>query len=476
LRSVALLFTWMLLACGDGIPQTVDAVSAQSELTAASPSDDIRQRLQAIPGMRVVQEKSVPGNSSVRFFVLEYEQPADHNHPERERFRQRMTLLHRSAQAPMVLANTGYMLYSLQPYNTEPSYLLNANMLMVEHRFFGTSFPAARDWKLLDIQQAAADHHRIVQALKPLYPARWLSTGSSKGGMTALYHRYFYPNDVHATVAYVAPSMHFDGDPRFVDFLENVGTEDCRERLRQVQRALLSRRAEMQPFIQELIAAGYTFEGLGLERSYEFAVLEAPFTYWQYGPGVAACTRIPAPNAPAEELYAFLSDINYLEYYSDQEMEPYAAFYYQSATQLGSPRYPEAHLRTLLRYPGQDVTRNYLPYGVEKEFDRQAMRSVERWVHTRAERVLLVYGENDPWTTGAMKVNPANDSARYFAPGVGHGADIYGLSAPERSHALQQLSTWMGVPLRPYPSAQALVVESEELPVVNLALERRHRR
>ena len=34
LRSVALLFTWMLLACGDGIPQTVDAVSAQSELTA----------------------------------------------------------------------------------------------------------------------------------------------------------------------------------------------------------------------------------------------------------------------------------------------------------------------------------------------------------------------------------------------------------------------------------------------------------
>jgi hypothetical protein len=60
-------------------------------------------------------------------------------------------------------------------------------------------------------------------------------------------------------------------------------------------------------------------------------------------------------------------------------------------------------------------------------------------------------------------------------PGGNHGAAIYRLPAHDQGQALQQLSAWMGVPLRPYPSAQELAAESEDVPVVNLALERRQR-
>jgi hypothetical protein len=74
-------------------------------------------------------------------------------------------------------------------------------------------------------------------------------------------------------------------------------------------------------------------------------------------------------------------------------------------------------------------------------------------------------------------VNPANDSARYIVPGGNHSATIRQLPAAEKSQALQQLSTWMGVPVSLSSTAQALAAGSEEeLPVVNLALERRHRR
>ncbi|WP_224244735.1 S28 family serine protease [Hyalangium gracile] len=470
--TVLLLCAWLLQACGEGIPEAVDTGSARSRLEAAD-SGDILAQLQAIPGMTVLQEKPVPGNPSLRYFVLDYEQPADHRHPQRERFQQRMTLLHRASSAPVVLASTGYGLYTYQPVNTEPSYLLTANVLYVEHRFFNTSTPASSNWKLLDIYQAATDHHRIVQAFKPLYPASWLTTGGSKGGMTSIYHRYFYPDDVDATVAYVAPNSYLDGDPRYVHFLNHVGTEDCRQRLRQVQRGLLTRRAEMQPFIDELLSYGVTFDGLGLEKAYEFAVLEAPFTFWQYGSGVDACEYIPGANAPAAELFQFLTDTNSLDFYADQSLAPYAAYYYQSATQLGGPRYPEAHLWPWLKYPGQDVSRSFPPYGVDKDFDFLTMYWVERWMKKSAQRMMLIYGENDPWSTGAFEVSPSNDSVRYFVAGGNHGASIYDLPEAQRSQALRKLSDWMGVPTRPFPSAAAR--GAEELPVVNTALMRRPR-
>ena len=42
--------------------------------------------------------------------------------------------------------------------------------------------------------------------------------------MTSVYHRRFYPDDVDATVAYVAPISFGAPDDRYIDFLANVGT------------------------------------------------------------------------------------------------------------------------------------------------------------------------------------------------------------------------------------------------------------
>ena len=56
-----------------------------------------------------------------------------------------------------------------------------------------TSGDTSGDWEVLDIFQAAADHHRIVAALKSIYSGARINTGHSKGGMTAVFHRRFYP-------------------------------------------------------------------------------------------------------------------------------------------------------------------------------------------------------------------------------------------------------------------------------------------
>ena len=72
-----------------------------------------------------------------------------------------------SLDAPMVLMTAGYA-NNWGDYRVELTQLLEANQLVVEHRFFGNSRPYPLDWSLLDIRQAAADHHRIVQDIGPI--------------------------------------------------------------------------------------------------------------------------------------------------------------------------------------------------------------------------------------------------------------------------------------------------------------------
>ncbi|HEX8436901.1 S28 family serine protease [Archangium sp.] len=479
-RSIAALAALLLLqACGDAPPAPVEdtgsvATSAVARALADAPqSMDMGDRLRAIPGMRVVVDRWLNASKRTRFFVLEYAQPADHQHPQGERFPQRMTLLYRASapDSPVVLYTSGYNIYP-SPWASEVTQLVLGHQLTVEHRFFASSTPASRDWKLLTIEQAAADHHRIVQALRPLFSGKWVSTGGSKDGMTAVYHRSFYPDDVDATVPYVAPNSHGDDDVKYSQFLDSVGPDaGCRARLREFQHTALQRREELMPFMVGRVATGgETFDALGMERAFEFAVLEAPFYFWQYG-GAGYCPTIPAPDAPAAELFDFLDfHANIAFSYGDAALETFQAYYHQAATQLGAPRYPERHLQGLLRYPRQDIPANYPPLGVEKTYSPVAQLRVKHWVRDHAQRMLFIYGANDPWSSHPYEVRERNDAFRFFVPEGNHFASLMDLPEPERTQALERLFTWVGVaPSVARQTAPGVTAEVDEIPTVNPA-------
>ncbi|NMO13847.1 hypothetical protein HPC49_39085 [Pyxidicoccus fallax] len=448
-------------ACGDTavVEPAAPEPSAQAVATleAVADAEDILARLQAIPGLTILDEQPSP-LPGTRFFRMQFELPANHTRPLGERFQLRVNLLHRSVEAPVVLASSGYGIIDA-PVETEPTALLGANQLMLEHRFFGTSRPDSNDWRLLDIRQAASDYHRVIQAFKPLYGARWLTTGGSKGGMAAVYHRYFYPDDVDATVPYVTPNSHGLDDARYAFFLDHVvGTADCRAKLQAFQQDVLQRRDELRPFVEALATTWETgFETIGgADRALEFAAVETSFYFWQYA-GELYCSYIPAPGALAEETFFFLDGITGIAFtYGDVELDFYAAYYYQSATELGWTRFPTRHLRGLLRYPGEDEPRAYLSFPVRERFDHGLMLRVEHWVRSRGERMLFVYGENDPWSASAFSVRERNDAFRFYVPGGNHRANIGQLPEPERTFAVERLRAWMGVSS---PEAPALAVE-----------------
>ncbi|MDQ0991023.1 S28 family serine protease [Streptomyces sp. V3I7] len=420
------------------------ATAAQPEATTGS--TDIKERLLAIPGMSLVEEKPYTG---YRFFVLNYTQPVDHRHPSAGTFQQRITVLHKDVSRPTVFYTGGYNV-STTPSRREPTQIVDGNQVSMEYRFFTPSRPDPADWSKLDIWQAASDQHRIFEALKPVYDHKWISTGGSKGGMTATYYERFYPRDMDGVVAYVAPNdVVNDEDSAYDRFFASVGTKECRDRLNAVQREALVRREPLEKKYEAYAADnGYTFTTVGsLDRAYEAVVLDYVWGFWQYSL-LSDCDTIPADakTATDQEIWDSIDTISGFSAYADQGLERYTPYYYQAGTQLGAPTIEFPHIeKELIRY-GSQPPRNFVPRSIPMKFQPSAMRDVDTWVRQNAHQMLYVYGQNDPWGAERFRLgNGASDSYVFTAPGMNHGANVAGLVPDEKALATARILEWAGV-------------------------------
>ena len=213
--------------------------------------ETLLSRLQDLPGVTVTE--ITPPEGYLQAFEIQVTQLIDQQNPAYGTFTQRIFLSHIDETRPMVLETSGYGASS--NYINELATLLDANQIRVPHRFFPNAKPDPLNWRDLTIRHAADDLHHIVELFKRIYKEKWVNSGGSKGGMTALFHRRFYPNDVDVTVAYVAPLMFDTEDLRFEKFLlEDVGEEACRNRLKEFQRRLLINSQALLPYVSAYAA------------------------------------------------------------------------------------------------------------------------------------------------------------------------------------------------------------------------------
>lgn len=415
---------------------------------AGSDAGDIKDRLLAIPGVSLIEEKPYPG---YRFFVLNFTQPVDHRNPKKGTFKQRITVLHKDTARPTVFYTGGYNV-STNPGRREPTQIVDGNQISMEYRFFNPSRPDPADWSKLDIWQAASDQHRIFKALKKIYGKKWISTGGSKGGMTATYYERFYPKDMDGVVAYVAPNDVVNKEDSAYDrFFAKVGTKECRDRLNAVQREALVRREPLEKKYAEVAAAeGFTFQTVGsLDKAYEAVVLDYVWGFWQYST-LADCDSdvIPkdAKKATDDEIWTSIDTISGFSFYTDQGLEPYTPYFYQAGTQLGAPTIKFPHVeKKYIRY-GYQPPRNFVPRDIKMKFQPKAMRDVDTWVRNNAKQMLFVYGQNDPWGAEPFHLGKkARDSYVFTAPGANHGANVAGLVEAQKDLATARILKWAGV-------------------------------
>jgi hypothetical protein len=418
---------------------------------------DLLDRLAALDGVTVQEVTPSDPEPGLRYFDLWFTQPIDHDDdPSGATFQQYAALIHRDVDAPVVLYTSGYGATRLRRRH-EVTGVLGANQLSVEHRFFDRSIPdpGVYDWAQLTVEEAAADFHAVTAALRGIYGEPWVHTGGSKGGVTALFQRYLYPEDADATVAYVAPVMTGQPDLRFDRVLDAIGPADCRDRLRIAHRAI----AERQPAMAARAAGrGDPYELLGVDVATEIAIIELEWSFWQYR-GVASCAEIPAAEAGDDALWAFLERISPPAAYSDPDLvDVYQPFVYQVMRELGYPVFSFDHIADLVTLDYQDLS-IYLPDGIPApRFDPSLSTALIEWAATDAEQVLLVYGEWDPWSGGAIDVAADRDALRIDVAQASHwSANLAFMSEAQRAAALAALARWTGVE----PSARRAIATSD---------------
>ncbi len=425
-RALAVLA--VLAACGDNIhpgPETPDEVLA---------------KLRALPGVTAdLAPTQTPG---VTYILIHITQPVDHDQPDGPTFQQEVSLLHRDVALPMTVLTSGYWDYYLdQP--VELTNLLGGNQVSIEHRYFGASRPNPADWSKLTIAQMAADEHAIITALRTIYTGRFLTTGGSKGGMTAMYHWRFFPEDIDGTVAYVAPISFGAPDARYATFLDSLGPQDCRLGVRAVATEMLAhRRAAMLAAAQAQTGHSYTRVKIG--PAVESAIQSLEWSFWQYF-GVDDCaTMVPSPTASDSALFAFLDHVSPVTANDDDSVANFEAYYYQADSELGFPDGGAAYLDPYLMYTDADYT-GMLPTSKPTYDGGLAMRDIDDFVQHNGDHLLFVYGEWDPWTAGKFELGHATDSLRVIQPQGTHDSRITKLAASDRDAALAKVASWSGV-------------------------------
>lgn len=430
------------------------AVAACAGDDAPLTPEQLLEELRDLPGVHDVTEMPTltPG---YHYYVLRFEQKVDHDDPQSPTFLQKVSLLHHDETYPMVVYTSGYWDY----YNdrvVELTGLLGANQISIEHRYFGESRPEPADWSKLTIEQMAHDQHAIVSALKRVYRGAFITSGGSKGGMTAIYYRRFYPDDVDGTVPYVAPISFGAPDPRYVPFLDTLGPADCRNKVRAAATEMLANRRD--DFLQraEAQATEYNFAytRVLLGPAVESSIFNLEWSFWQYF-GVTACPSVPEATASDDALWKFLDDVSPVSDNADARIEQFEAYYYQAYHQLGYPDGGAAYLDPYLLYTDDDYL-NALP-APQPDYDGgAAMQDIDRFVREDGDRLLFIYGEWDPWTGGQFELGNATDSLRLVQAEGSHGARITRLAESDREAVFAKLEAWTGI--RPkLPTARAAV-------------------
>jgi hypothetical protein len=377
--------------------------------------------------------------------LIIFEQPLDVSAPEAGTFKQRVYLCHKSYNAPVVYITEGYNAdyASAEGYVNELSDILQANQICIEHRYFAESAPAEPiDWSYLTTRAAADDQHAVRMALKDIYKGKWVSTGISKGGQTCLLYQMYYPKDVAATVAYVAPVAKALEDGRHEPFINNNATKKDRKKIVAFQKEILKRKATIFPMFQSYVKSAKLTFRIPLEEVYEYCVLEYSFAFWQW---VGNTERIPKVKESDSKLFQHLITVSGPDYFSIEGSETTMPFFYQAARELGYYGYETETLAKYLTITSAEgyFNRIFLPKDMQTQFYTQTSVDLEKFLQTKAKNTFIIYGEYDPWTAAAPETGENSGVIKIINPRGTHSTRIKSLPQTQHEFVMTTLGDWL---------------------------------
>lgn len=363
-------------------------------------------------------------------------------------FNQRIFICHRGFDRPTVLVTEGYMAdYAVNVrYNIELADILNANIVVCEHRYFGKSMPEIINWDYLTVENEAADLHNVVKTLKILYKQKWVATGVSKGGMTTVFYNTFYPGDVDAYVPYVAPLNSCPEEKLHSQYIfTKSGTPAMRDKMRAAQLYFLKNKKTIFPEWSKLCDRNQLKFKVSKSQIYDLCVLEYSFSFWQYWnkEDIPDFKSYTAENS-AQYLYKYVEP-NYFSPETD-----ISSFYVQAAKEIGYYTYDVTPFKAYIK---PEEVENYM-YNVimpqdmpHFEFDSALYNKVVDYYTTNDPKMIFIYGEYDPWSaSGMFRVVSDKDKQNmkfYINPEGSHSSEIKDFSSSTQDEIKTKLKKWL---------------------------------
>ena len=416
-------------------------------IAGTAQDSDFYKQLAALPGVSdIMVLNSRNYKEKYQLFIT---QQLDRDNPAAGTFKQRVIVGLRGTDRPTVIVTEGYSAdYAVSPmYSEELSDLMNANLVFCEHRYFSKSTPEPCNWDFMTVGNANADLHNVRQTLGKVFKGKWASTGVSKGGSTCTYYRAAYPDDVDASVAYVAPISRAVEDGRHEKFLnKKVGTKEEREKMKAIQLELMRRKPKLVNMLDTFCTnRNYKFN-IPIDQVYDYEVLELEFSMWQWGRPVSIAPK----NYDGDvKWFQFLVDEVGPDYFTCPNK--YLPFFYQAMRELGYYGYDTRHLGKDRSIP---TAENYLkavmvPADMSNvKFDNTVYKSTCRFLKKNDPTHLFIYGENDPWTSSGvahwLNCKKKSNMKVYVQKGGSHMARIKTLSDSQQSEIRSKLKNWIG--------------------------------
>ena len=377
-------------------------VGCKTTQTVVAPPVEIStfEKLASIKNVVSIEKRDAVSHFDENYEIW-FEQPIDHNDLSKGTFKQRVFLGFENPAQPVIVELRGY---GIGPENAgELANHYQANQLTIEHRYFNNSRPEEVDWNTLTIENAAKDQAIIIDAIRnTLYPdAKFVSTGISKGCQTTMAHRRYFPKNVDASVCYVGPLNYQREDPRVYSFLNNVSTEEDRQKVKAFQEMCFQNRDALLNMMKKVgEEKGMTWE-FGVDKAIDYTILEYSFAFWQWGIPVSV---IPSGNVPAEEIYKHLINVVGYGFFEEKAVTDLQPYFWAALTEQGIYGYETAPFKKYLNTEEIYKFDWAFPEGITKEFDYKPMQDIKSFLDTSAKKMLFIYGEYDAWSATAVEL------------------------------------------------------------------------
>lgn len=403
--------------------------------------------IEFLNSQRIIKKVSPIENNA--FFSSTYEimvrQPINHKDTTAGFFLQRVFVSDKGIDNPVVVITEGYNAnYAANPkYLNELGPMLDANQICIEHRYFGKSVPEPLNWNYLTVENAVTDHHEIIELFKKYYKSKWISTGISKGGQTAMSHRKFFPKDVDVTVAYVGPLNFSVEDGRHEPFIAHkAGTAKQRKAVLNFQLEVLKRKSQLLPLLKEYSEEKKYSYKMPLDEVFDYCVLEFSFSFWQWG---NSTKEIPAASGSDKELFDYLMKVASSDYFSEEGIEPTRPFFVQAAKELGYYGYD---MRKFRKYLSITSAKNYLeniflPDDMHVVFESKTMNELHLFIQQTDCKMMFIYGENDPWSATGVIVPKKENLVKAVLKGGSHRTRINTFPDDQKEKLISVLKNWL---------------------------------